>query len=117
MPEPRFILRDANKQHLASSRHGVVWRLDGRERMGEFYDGRVFDNDRTLLGSLIGNDVRSVSGELLGMLARRDKAEDVLFGVDIIDETDLVGQVFGDEMMAAASLVLFRNELIASAEE
>ncbi len=117
MSPPKLKLRNSKKQEIAFSRLGVMWRAKPHARIGEFWSGKVFDNDQNLLGSLQGMTVLSAQGERLGEIRQRVEADDMLYKLDLLVDGRFVGQVFGDEMMAAAGLILFRQELLDSASD
>lgn len=81
-------------------RHGVAWSSPVMERLGEYDDDFVFDNDRTMIAKVNDGHVLNIIGEELGYIS----------GNEIFVANSKVGSFIGLSSSGTAAVALIFNK-------
>ena len=115
MSEPRQYIKNSKGEVLGFSKFGVFWSKNGKTRLGEFYDSKIFDNEYNEIGYFKDPQVYSSSGRLIGTLSEApDHLQDSL-GFALIYNYKVIGFGRGYEKLFAAAGFLFFETLLCDA--
>jgi len=90
------LIYDLNDNIVGVFRHGVAWRKEPRERLGEYDDDFVYTNDTEMLAKISGNSVVDAIGDLIGEIKENN----------LYIEGKKVGKFLGSKCAGAAAIVL-----------
>ena len=80
-------------------RHGVAWSSPNMERLGEYDDEFIFDNDRNMIAKFNDGQVLNIIGEEIGHIS----------GNEIFVANSKVGRYIGLPVCGAAAVALIFN--------
>jgi len=86
---------DTSENVIGIFRHGVAWRKEPRERLGEYDEEAIYSNNSELVAKIVGDKVLDTKGKLLGKIKGKDL---------YIDDTQ-VGKFIGKKSAGAAAIV------------
>ncbi|MCZ6803573.1 MAG: hypothetical protein O7D86_06505 [Proteobacteria bacterium] len=101
MSEPKYTIYNKSGEQVAWSRHGVMWKGDCEERLGEFYDNKIYDNSHKEIAYVQDDTVYfSESGTDLGAAA-------------LVKEKIEIGKCFPKNHKVAADGIILLGEDLA----
>lgn len=90
---------DLNGELVGRFRHGVAWSSQNKERLGEYDDEFVYDNDGSMVAKVNDGSVLNIIGEEIGNISSNN----------IFVSGAKVGSYIGNQSAGAASIALIFN--------
>ncbi len=87
---------DNAKTIVGSFRHGVAWSRPDKERIGEYDEDFVYNNNTEVLGKISDNVVVDIIGDTIGYIS----------GEDLYVSDKKVGSFIGKKCAGCAAIVL-----------
>ena len=105
------------KEIIGIFRHGVAWKKETSERLGEYDETGIYDNNRSQIAKIEGDTVSSMDGKELGKIKEKEiKITPELTGtrkVMLVNGSE-VGECIGLKEAAAAAIVFFWSDTNAN---
>lgn len=107
-------MHNAKQQLIAWSKYGVLWSETSKEKLGEFTESEIFNNQREVVAKLVGSSVLSLNNEIIGQLKVFQNGRFINnepHSFELLINGKVVGLCNCGKGMSAAVLALLRKEL------
>lgn len=93
---------DTSEKVVGVFRHGVAWRKEPEERLGEYSDEAIYSNSAEKIASIVGNEVQDTLGKVLGKVKDNE----------LYVNENLVGKFTGSKNAGAAAIVFLFSKCV-----
>ena len=90
---------DTSDNIVGVFRHGVAWRKEPKERLGEYDEKSIYSNESELVANIVDDKVVDDKGKIIGRI----------IGKDLYLAEKKVGKFAGNKSAGAAAIVLLFN--------
>ncbi len=111
MSEPKLRIYNKKGEVIAWSKWNVLWRIDIDERLGSFVDENIYNNENTLIATLVGDDVIDGKGEPIGNIQDLGSLKDEQLQYGLLIKGKNVGSCYNHKYLCSAAIAILGVEL------